>query len=274
MPYARNGKSIIKQAYEGHYALPAFNVCSLEMAMACITAAELEKAPIMLATTPGDLEHGSPKVMAAMIEALAKEASVPILLHLDHGDSLERANQCLNAGYGSVMFDGDSLPIEENIKISKEIADLAHRDNAIFEAAAGSWGAGEGASEEVNLTDAGAAKKIFDETGADMLACSVGSRHGLASKLDLDRLQEIANLCKKPLVIHGGSGVPADDIAEAVKMGVVKINIGAAISRALSAVWLTSDKKETHYEVYAEARKAIIEVAREKIWIMKASGKA
>ena len=217
MPYAQNGKSIIEKAFAGNYALPAFNVCSLEMAKACIKAAELEKAPIILATTPVDLEQASPKVMAAMIRALAEEASVPVLLHLDHGDSVSRANECLNAGYGSIMFDGDDLLIEENIRISKDIADLAHANNAIFEAAAGSWGAGEGGNEEVNLTDPRAAKKIFDESNADMLACSVGSRHGLSSKLDLTRLEQIANLCRKPLVIHGGSGVPADDISEALK---------------------------------------------------------
>jgi len=104
MPYAQNGKSIIKQAFEGNYALPAFNVCSLEMAKACIAAAELEKAPIILATTPGDLEHASPNVMAAMIKALATEAAVPVLLHLDHGDSVKLAKECLSANYGSLII--------------------------------------------------------------------------------------------------------------------------------------------------------------------------
>ena len=106
--------------------MPAFNVCSLEMARACIQAAEEENAPVMLQTYPGDLEQASPIVMAAMIKALAEEASVPIILHLDHGDSLERIVRCLRAGYASVMFDGADYPLEENVARTKRLSELAH----------------------------------------------------------------------------------------------------------------------------------------------------
>lgn len=275
MPYINDGRSLIKDAFERHYAMPSFNICSLEMARACITAAELERAPIMLQTYPGDLKHGSAQVFTAMVKALAEEASVPILLHLDHGDGLERIVQCLRAGYSSVMFDGAAYALEDNLALTKQIAEVVHAAGAALEAAAGSFGAGEGQDEDAVLTEPEVAAHIMHEGQADMVACSVGSKHGQSSQLDLALLESIAKAAQGPLVLHGGTGIPAADLAEAVQLGVVKVNIGAGLMRALFAGWRGSvSPAKTHYEVYDAATAAVLEVAREKIRIMNASGQA
>ncbi len=275
MPFVSDGRILIKRAFDNHYAMPSFNVCSLEMARACVEAAEEERAPIILQTYPGDLEQGSPKVMSAMIRALADEVSVPIMLHLDHGDSADRVAQCIRAGYSSVMFDGEEYSLEENISRTKALADFAHAAGVSLEAAAGSFGGGEGDHSEVHLTDPEVAEALLTRGSADMVACSVGSIHGQSSQLDIDRLEAIHKLAKKPLVLHGGSGIPAADLAEAVKLGVVKVNIGAALFRALVGTWKqAAPSAELHYPVIGAARNALKEVARNKIQIMKASHKA
>ena len=275
MPFVTDARPFIQRAFNEHYAMPSFNVCSLEMARACVEAAEEEGAPVMLQTYPGDLEQASPIVMAAMIKALAEASPVPIILHLDHGDGLERIVRCLRAGYASVMFDGADYPLEENVARTKRLAELAHAAGAALEAAAGSFGGGEGGDDDVHLTEPEVAARVLQEGEADMVACSVGSRHGQSSTLDLDRLRAIAEAAQKPLVLHGGTGIPAEDVAEAVKLGVVKVNIGAGILRPLLKVWSNeAPNAGMHYEVYKAARDAVREAARDKIRVTKAAGKA
>jgi fructose-bisphosphate aldolase class II len=152
---------------------------------------------------------------------------------------------------------------------------VAHAAGASLEAAAGSFGGGETASDAVQLTEPDLAARLLQEGQADMVACSVGSLHGQSSKLDLNRLKAVSAAARGPLVLHGGTGIPADDIAEARKLGVVKINIGFGLLRSLLRVWRDSaGKAEMHYPVYREAREAVLELAREKIRVMGASGQA
>ena len=273
MPFIADGRTLIQRAFEGRYALPAFNVCSLEMIVACVEAAELERAPIMIQTAPGDLQHLTPEVAASIVKVLAERASIPVMLHRDHGEDLAAVSRSLRAGYSSAMFDGEALPLEENIRHTKNLAAYAHAAGASLEAAGGSFGGGEaGASSEVHLTDPEVAARLHAEGDADMVACSVGSVHGHSSTLDLERLEAIYNAARKPLVLHGGTGIPAEDLAEAVKLGVVKVNIGAGLARAVLRA--KSYSEGDHYDFYAAARDEIREVAREKIRMMKASGKA
>lgn len=275
MPYIRDARPLLRDAFARHYAIPSFNVCSLEMARACVEAAEAEHAPVMLQTYPGDLEHASPQVMAAMVRALAEEASVPVALHLDHGDSLARAAACIRAGYGSVMFDGESMPLDDNIAAVATLVTFAHAAGAAVEAAAGSFGGGEGHDDAVHLTEPEVAARLLREGGADMVAVSVGSLHGQPSTLDLARLRAIAEATGGMLVLHGGSGIPADDLAVAVRQGVVKVNIGMAAVRAVLAAWRReAGPANDHYPVYAAVRQAVMAVAQDKLRVMHASGKA
>ena len=221
MPFIRDGRILIAKAFAEHYAMPSFNVCSLEMAGACIEAAEKERAPIMLQTGPDDLKHATPFVMSSMIRALAEEADVPIMLHLDHGDSEERVAKCIRAGYSSVMFDGEHYTLAENVARTKSLATIVHAAGASLEAAAGSFGAGEGSSsDELHLTDPEVAEALVTDGEADMVACSVGSMHGQSSHIDLKRLKNIAKAVNKPLVFHGGHGYSQRRYCQSCKIGV------------------------------------------------------
>lgn len=277
MPFVTDGRTLIQKAYAERFAMPSFNVASLEMARACIDAAEAERAPIMLQTYPGDLTHASPRVYAAMIRALAEEASVPIMLHLDHGDGLERAVACLRAGYSSVMFDGAELPLDENVARSKEIARIAHAANASFEAAAGSFGGGEGdeVDEDDIMTEPDVAVRMVRDADADMVAVAVGSRHGHSSRLDLDLLEELSRAVDGPIVLHGGTGIHPDDVARATELGIVKVNIGMGVVRSTLAAWRDTVPDATMHDPVQQAVRAnVTAVAREKIRIMRASGHA
>jgi fructose-bisphosphate aldolase, class II len=252
MPFVQDGRVLITTAFTSGFALPAFNFCSLEMAKGCVDAASVLNAPIILQTYQADLAFASPKVMVAMVKALAEEANVPIMLHLDHGLGLEMATTCLKAGYSSVMLDGGNLEFAELIRQTRVLAQIAHDLGASLEVSAERFNKGE--SLPSNPDEALA---LF-EAGADMVACSVGSEHGQASHLDLSRLELIASLTKAPLVLHGGSGIAEADLKAATKLGVVKVNIGSASYRALLRVWQErSGVLNNHRAIYTEAREAV-----------------
>lgn len=276
MPFIRDGRILIQKAFAEHYAMPSFNICSLEMARACVEAAEKERAPIMLQTGPDDLKHASPYVMSQMIQALAEEADVPIMLHLDHGDSEERVAKCIRAGYSSVMFDGEHYALGENVARTKSLAQIVHAAGASLEAAAGSFGAGEGSSSgDVHLTDPEVAEALATDGQADMVACSVGSMHGQPSHIDMKRMKSIAKAINKPIVFHGGTGIPKEDIAKAVKLGLVKLNIGAALIRAsLKAFNTATPTTKWHYDIYRTVHDECVAAARDKIRTAKANRKA
>jgi ketose-bisphosphate aldolase len=265
MPYISDGRMLIQHAFQHGYALPAFNFCSLEMAKGCVEAAEELGAPIILQTYQSDLSFGSPRVMVGMVRALAEDASVPILLHLDHGKGLEAAVECLRAGYSSVMFDGGDMAFEEVVETTKSVAEIAHAAGASIEVSAESFNQGE--AEATNPEQALRLK----EAGADMVACSVGSEHGQESRLDMERLADIAQALQGPLVLHGGSGIHPDDLQATPKLGVVKVNVGSASYRALLEVWRErSAQLPSHRAVYTEARQAVREQARKYIQLLGA----
>lgn len=268
MSLISDGRRQIKHAFEHNYAMPAFNIFSLEMARACVHAAEAEQAPIILQTYPGDLAQLPANQAYALVRSLADEVNVPIVLHLDHGESYEMVTRCLRAGYASVMFDGADHTLEDNIDRTKELSKLIQSVGASLEVTADSFEDGDG------LTDPQAAAKLLHEGAATMVAVAVGSRHGQSSQLDIEHLSTIADKVKAPLVLHGGSGIPAADLAEATKLGVVKVNIGAALYRPVMRIWAESKSIGDHYKVVETIRSELTEVARDKIRMMNASGKA
>ncbi|RIH85684.1 Fructose-bisphosphate aldolase [Calidithermus terrae] len=269
MPYVSDGRKLIEHAFRHGYALPAFNFCSLEMAKACVEAAEELQAPVILQTYPADLSSGSPRVMAAMVRALAEEARVPVMLHLDHGGGLGAVVECLRAGYSSVMLDGGGMALAQVLEATRRAAEVVHAAGAALEVAAERFNPGE-----AGATDPEAAARVR-EAGADLVACAVGSEHGRQSRLDLRRLEAVAGAVRGPLVLHGGSGVEPADLARAVGLGVAKVNVGSASYRALLRVWRErAGELSTHRAVYAEARAAVGEQARSYIALLGAAGKA
>ena len=271
MTLVKDARVLYARAYEERFAMPAFNVCNLEMAQGALEAAEAERAPVILQTYPGDIAHGGAG-LAPMLRALGEEAAVPVILHLDHGQGLEMVVDRLKSGYSSVMFDGGELDLGENISRTARIAEVAHAFGSSLEGEVGLFGGDHGS---VVFTDPGEADRFATESGADTLAVSVGSEHHQQSRLDLPRLEAIAARMRRPLVLHGGSGIHPDDVREAVELGVVKINIGHAISLATTtAASEALESKLDHYEMLALVRDNVRAVAREKLQLMKAAGRA
>ena len=271
MAKVADARDLYARAFEERFAMPAFNVCNLEMAQGCLAAAEDERAPIMLQTYPGDLEHGG-DALIALLKKLIEGAAVPVILHLDHGQDPEMISDCLRQGYSSVMFDGADLALEENISRTRELAEMAHASSSSLEGELGLFGGDHGS---VRYTDPEEAGRYAAESGADTLAVSVGSEHHQQSRLDLEILRAIAGRTGHPLVLHGGSGIHPDDVRAAVGFGVVKINIGHAISKAMAEgarEGLQSDLD--HYAMLKVMREKVRAVAAEKIRVMGASGRA
>lgn len=269
MPFVRDGRVLLRHAFEGGYTLPAFNVCSAEMVRACLEAAEALDAPLILQTYPSDLQQIAPRQMVALIESYAADSRVPVMLHLDHGPDLDTALACLRAGYSSVMYDGAGQPFEAVLATTRHLSEAAHAQGAAVEVGAESF---DGSARA--LTDPEEAARLHHHGGADMVAVSVGSEHGRSGALDLPLLGRIAEAVAGPLVLHGGSGISAADYRAARGCGVVKANIGSALYRALRAVWQGSADADSHRQVYARAREALRRVAHEKLEIMHTAGQA
>ena len=226
-----NGNAIYNNARKGHYAVGAFNTNNLEWTRAILNAAEETQTPVLIQCSMGAAKYmGDYKLVKNLVEneMRAMNITVPVIMHLDHGN-YEAAKECINLGYSSVMFDGHDLPFEENLEKTKGIVKLAHEKGISVEAEVGSIGGTEdgitGAGELASVEEA----KTMAATGVDYLACGIGNIHGKYPAnwkgLNFDRLQEIADAVATPLVLHGGSGIPQEQIEKAISMGISKVNI-------------------------------------------------
>jgi fructose-bisphosphate aldolase class II len=269
-------RSFFAYALENHFAVPSFNVCNLETARAVVEAAEAEAAPVMLQTYFGDLHYGGFDVLPALLRILAEKAQVPVLVHQDHPDEDDMILKSLRQGYYSVMYDGGHLTLDSNIQGAAHIVKIAHVVGAAVEAELGLFG-GEGEGHDVvKKATPEESKRLVEESGIDTLAVSVGSVHGQNSRLDLSLLESIANVTPAPLVIHGGSGIHPDDVREAVRLNVVKINIGAAVVKAWMEGLQEGAALETHHQpqhhvTMRHAGARVREVAQGRISLMGGS---
>ncbi|MCI1894941.1 MAG: class II fructose-1,6-bisphosphate aldolase [Lactobacillus sp.] len=235
-----NGTELFKAARKGHYAIGAFNTNNLEWTRALLQGAQDLNVPILIQTSMGAAKYmGGYEVCQKLIESLVKamDITVPVVIHLDHGD-FEAAKAAIAAGYNSVMFDGHDLPVDENLAKTKEIVKLAHSKGISVEAEVGSIGGEEdgviGEGELASVADA----KAFSDTGIDFLAAGIGNIHGQYPDnwkgLHFDRLQEIAEAVPQPLVLHGGSGIPQEQVEKAISMGIAKLNINTECQLAFA----------------------------------------
>lgn len=251
MPLVTSGK-MLTDAQKGGYAVGAFNAENMEMVKAIIKAAEELKAPVMIQTTPSTVKYGTLETYAAIVSAEAKKASVPVCLHLDHGNSFELAVQAIKAGYTSVMIDGSHEDFEGNIAVSKKVADVAKAVNIPVEAELGKVGGKEDdlEAEADTNTDPQQAKEFVERTGVDSLAVAIGTAHGFyvgTPVLDKERLTEIRQVVDIPLVLHGASGLSDEDVRDCVKRGICKVNFATELRAAYTAVGkkLLEEKPET-----------------------------
>ncbi|MHC5252750.1 ketose-bisphosphate aldolase [Listeria kieliensis] len=232
-----SGKEIMAVAKERKFAVPAFNAGSGQLLNAVMEACEEAKSPVMIAIHPDELSFLTDSFVD-QVKYLANHSKVPVCIHLDHGASYEQVIHAIQLGFTSVMIDASHLPYEENIEISKKVVAAAHPVGVSVEAELGTIGdtgnTVEGGVSEVIYTDPKVAQDFIDKTGVDSLAVAIGTAHGIYPKdvdpkLRLDILEEIEKATDIPLVLHGGSSNPDEEIAKAVTMGVNKINISSDI---------------------------------------------
>lgn len=233
-------KKILLDAQKEGYAVGAFNVENMEMVQAVVAAAEELQAPVIMQTTPSTVKYADLAYFYANAKVAAEKASVPVAMHLDHGNSFELAMQALRTGYTSIMIDGSHGTFEENIAVSKAVADACHPSGVPVEAELGKVGGKEDDLEggEGNpYTDPQEAKQFVEATGVDSLAVAIGTAHGVykgTPKLDVERLSEIRKVVSIPLVLHGTSGVPDDAVKECIRRGICKVNYATDLRIAFS----------------------------------------
>lgn len=233
-----NTKDMLINAQKGKYGVAAFNVYSLETVQAAIRVAEQEDTPVIIALGERYFPTVDVEGFAAMVRAMAEKASVPVSLHLDHAYEKESIVRAIRCGFSSVMFDGSTHPLEENIRLTKEIVEIAHMAGVSVEAEIGSLAKGAFSDEEEGtgtLTDPESAKAFVEQTGVDFLAAAIGTVHGMYQgepKIDIELLGRIQQAVDIPLVLHGGSGTPEEKVREAIQSGITKINVNTEVSMA------------------------------------------
>ncbi|KLU60556.1 putative fructose-bisphosphate aldolase [Peptococcaceae bacterium CEB3] len=265
---------LLNRAKQEGYAVPALNFHNLEILQAIIETAEKEHSPVILQISPIYLEKIGRTAAAAMAREAAREAKIPVALHLDHSNSLEWIRWALAHGFTSVMLDASALPLTENIALARQTAELAHEHGATAEAELGHIGGVEdsretGADPKKLLADPGEAAKLVQESGIDILAPAVGTAHGLYKfppKIDFRLIEELAVALNIPLVLHGGSGISNDMVREAIRRGITKVNVGTE----LKVTWAKSMAETLinegePWKVAAKAREAIGRVVAQKI---------
>ncbi|GAK55796.1 fructose-1,6-bisphosphate aldolase, class II [Candidatus Vecturithrix granuli] len=268
---------LLADARKQKYAVGAFNIVNLETLQAVVTAAEAENSPVIVQVWHGDLSHAGLPYLSALARVAAESVSVPVALQLDHGQSYAQAMTCIDAGFSSVMIDLASSDFQENVRRTKEVVQAAHARNVSVEAELGQIFDGQSSIEQRNsgLTDPKLAAKFVRETGVDALAVSIGTAHGLyAAKpvVDFTRLETIINTIQAPVVIHGGSNTPDDDIRRMVQLGVAKVNIGTdlmiAFLQGLRDTLASDDPRLAVRDVLGQAREYTYKVTRQKIQLL------
>lgn len=277
-------KNILKKAQEGHYAIGAFNVENMEMVMAVISAAEEMNAPVIMQTTPSTVKYAGLDYFLANVKVAASSASVPVVMHLDHGSSFDLAAQALRAGYTSIMIDGSHESFEDNIALSKSVVDMCKPSGIAVEAELGKVGGKEDdldGGEGDAYTDPQEAREFVERTGVDSLAIAIGTAHGMYKgepKLDLERLSEIRDVVSVPLVLHGGSGIPDSKVQEAINRGICKVNYATELRIAFTHgvnEYLKANPNEIDPKKYNKAGlEEVKKFVKEKIQVCGCQNKA
>ncbi|ABB14071.1 MULTISPECIES: class II fructose-1,6-bisphosphate aldolase [Carboxydothermus] len=276
---------LLTKAYREGYAVGAFNCNNMEIVQAIVAAAEAENSPVIIQASQGAIKYAGIDYIAALSHQAAKNAKVPVALHLDHGTSLEQVMACIRHGFTSVMIDGSKYPFAENVAITKKVVELAHAVGVSVEAELGKIG---GTEDDISVderdaffTDPEEAREFVAQTGVDSLAVAIGTAHGRykgVPKLDFERLAKIRELVHIPLVLHGSSGVPDEDIKKAISLGVAKVNIDTNIREAfvgkMREVLEKNPDEIDPRKILGPAREAAIEIIREKIRVFGSSNKA
>ena len=307
-----NTKEMLRKAYEGGYAVGAFNVNNMEIVQGITEACKELNAPVILQVSAGARKYASHNYLVKLVEAAVQETDLPIALHLDHGDSFELCKACIDGGFTSVMIDGSHLPYEENVALAKKVADYAHERNVTVEAELGRLAGVEDdvnvSAEDASYTNPAQVQDFVERTSVDSLAIAIGTSHGAYKfkpgqkpQLRFDILKEVAErLPGFPIVLHGASsvipefvetinkyggkmpdaiGIPEEMLREASKMAVCKINVDSDLRLAMTATlrkYLAENPSHFDPRQYlAPARAAIKDMVAHKITtVLGCEGKA
>ena len=302
-----SAKEILEKAKRANYAVGAFNINNMEILQGIISACKKALSPVIIGVSEGAISYAGFNFIVLMVKTAVDESIIPVALHLDHGKNIDTIANCINGGFTSVMIDGSHLNFEENIKVTKEVAQLAKPRGISVEGELGRLVGVEDMvsvdEKEAILTDPEAAEEFVEKTGVDFLAIAIGTSHGAYKfkgepKIDIERLKQIRERVDIPLVLHGASsvpewvlerairygaklhgarGVPEDAIREAIKNGICKVNIDTDIRLALIGAIrevLTEKPEEFDPRKYlGPGRDAIEKVVLEKIELLGSSGK-
>ncbi|MDC7289078.1 class II fructose-1,6-bisphosphate aldolase [Blautia schinkii] len=277
-------KELLLDAQRCGYAVGAFNVENMEMVQAVVAAAQELNSPVIMQTTPSTVKYADLAYFYANVKTAADKASVPVVMHLDHGNSFDLAMQALRAGYTSIMIDGSHDGYEENIAVSKAVVRACHPSGVPVEAELGKVGGKEDdldGGEGNPYTDPLEAKEFVERTGVDSLAVAIGTAHGIYSgtpKLDVERLSEIRKVVSIPLVLHGTSGVPDEAVQECIRRGICKVNYATdlriAFSRGVKAVLEKNPDIIDPKKYNAQGREEVRQYVMSKIKVCGSEGKA
>jgi len=279
-------KELFIRASLGNYAIGAFNVSTPEAIRGILKAAEELNSPVIIETSEGEMDYMGSKVVADIVKGLATDMSIPVALHLDHGQSLDSVKRAIGAGYTSVHIDASALEYEENVALTKKVVEYAHDRGVTVEGELGHIGGiSEVHTETAKLeastyTDPEMAKLFVEETGIDILASSVGNIHGIYEhepELDFERLGKIGKI-GIPLSLHGGSGISAENIKKAISLGVTKVNVNTelriAFTEALRTQLTENPDLDTPYKYLPATIDAVKKVVKDKIKIFGSENKA
>lgn len=273
-----NLNDVLIPAQKGGYAVGLFNTTDTDMLEGVIKAAEEMRSPVIIGTAEVLLPFGELKLIAPSVVEAAKRASVPIVVHYDHGLTFDRCMEALKLGFTSIMFDGSAGDEEKNLADTREIVKIAHSLGVTVEGEIGHVGqADNNDNEDADMyTTVEEAVSFVEKTGVDALAIAIGTAHGAYKskpKLDIKRLSEIRSALSTPLVLHGGSGLSDDDFKNTIRAGIAKVNIFTDLCLAGKAAMLENSDKE-YLEIRNEKVEAIKQAAIKKMKLFGSVGKA
>lgn len=276
---------LLEAARAQGYGIGAFNVHTLEMLQAVVEAAEETQSPLILQSTVGTVKHLGADYIAAAAQTAAARVKVPIALHLDHCTDFNTIIQCIRAGYTSVMIDASMHPFDENVRQTRRVVEIAKAVGVNVEAELGKVGGVEDdivvAEHEALMADPDECVRFVELTGVPTLAPAIGTAHGIYKgepKIDFDRIERIANKVPVPLVLHGGSGIPEEQVKRCISLGMAKMNIATEIriifSDAIKKVFAEHPSENDPRKYMVPAKQAVKEAAMEKMRMVGCIGKA
>ncbi|MBG9791467.1 tagatose-bisphosphate aldolase [Paenibacillus dendritiformis] len=285
MGHLISSTSMLQAAREQGFGITAFNVHTLEMLQAVVEAAEDTQSPLILQTTVGTVKHLGPEYIVAAATTAAKVSSVPIALHLDHCTDYDLIVRCIRVGYTSVMIDASMHPYEDNVRMTQEVVRVALAAGVNVEAELGKVG---GVEDDIVVEEEDARLAVPEEcaafvaaTGVPTLAPAIGTAHGIYKgepKIAFDRLEQIAKQVPVPLVLHGGSGIPEDQVKRCVKLGMAKMNVATelriAFSDAIKAVFAANPDENDPRKYMVPAKQAVKALAIQKMEMAGCLGQA